>query len=61
MEELVKRIPENTRKSFVKITHAIDERKYSALPHEYQELFREARTITPGNSTRSEFSAATFG
>jgi hypothetical protein len=50
MEELVKRIPENMRKSFVKISYAIEERKYAALPHEYQELFREARTITPGKT-----------
>jgi hypothetical protein len=50
MEELIKRIPEDTRKSFVKITYAIDERKYAALPYEYQELFKEARTITPGKT-----------
>jgi uncharacterized protein with von Willebrand factor type A (vWA) domain len=48
MEELVKRIPEDTRKSFVKISYAIEERKYAALPIAYQELFQEARTITPG-------------
>jgi hypothetical protein len=48
MEELVKKIPEERRKSFVKITYAIDERKYAMLPYECQELFREARTITPG-------------
>jgi hypothetical protein len=50
MEELIKRIPEDTRKSFVKITYAIDERKYAALPHTYQELLCEARTITPGKT-----------
>jgi nitrate reductase assembly molybdenum cofactor insertion protein NarJ len=50
MEELIKRIPEERRKDIVKITYAIEERKYSALPHEYQELFREARTITPGKT-----------
>jgi hypothetical protein len=50
MEELVKRIPEDRRKGIVKITYAIEERKYSSLPNEYQELFREARTITPGKT-----------
>jgi hypothetical protein len=50
MEELVKRVPEDARKSFVKISYVIEERKYSSLPHEYQELFREARTITPGKT-----------
>jgi DNA-directed RNA polymerase specialized sigma24 family protein len=48
MEELIKRIPEDARKMFVKVSYVIEERKYSALPYEYQELFREARTITPG-------------
>ncbi|GHT98559.1 hypothetical protein FACS1894126_4160 [Alphaproteobacteria bacterium] len=50
MEELVKRIPEDRRRAFVKIVYSIEERKYSALPYEYQELFREARTITPGKT-----------
>jgi hypothetical protein len=50
MEELVKRIPDERRKEIVKITYAIEERKYSSLPHEYQEMFREARTITPGKT-----------
>jgi RNA polymerase sigma factor (sigma-70 family) len=50
MEELIKRIPEERRKDIVKISYSIEERKYSALPHEYQELFREARTITPGKT-----------
>jgi DNA-directed RNA polymerase specialized sigma24 family protein len=50
MEELVKRVPDERRKAIVKITYAIEERKYSELPHEYQELFREARTITPGKT-----------
>jgi RNA polymerase sigma factor (sigma-70 family) len=50
MEELIKRIPEERRKAIVKITYAIEERKYSELPHEYRELFREARTITPGKT-----------
>jgi hypothetical protein len=48
MEELVKRIPEERRKDIVKISYSIEERKYSALPTVYQELFHEARTITPG-------------
>jgi DNA-directed RNA polymerase specialized sigma24 family protein len=50
MEELIKRVPDERRKTIVKITYAIEERKYSELPHEYQELFREARTITPGKT-----------
>jgi DNA-directed RNA polymerase specialized sigma24 family protein len=50
MEELVKRIPDDRRKDIVKISYSIEERKYSALPFEYQELFREARTITPGKT-----------
>jgi hypothetical protein len=50
MEELIKQIPDDRRKDIVKISYAIEERKYSALPHEYQELFREARTITPGKA-----------
>jgi RNA polymerase sigma factor (sigma-70 family) len=50
MEELIKRLPDERRKAIVKISYAIEERKYSELPHEYQELFREARTITPGKT-----------
>jgi DNA-directed RNA polymerase specialized sigma24 family protein len=50
MEELIKRVPDERRKAIVKITYAIEERKYAELPHEYQELFREARTITPGKT-----------
>jgi DNA-directed RNA polymerase specialized sigma24 family protein len=50
MEELIKRIPDERRKDIVKISYSIEERKYSALPCEYQELFREARTITPGKT-----------
>jgi DNA-directed RNA polymerase specialized sigma24 family protein len=50
MEELIKRVPDERRKTIVKITYAIEERKYAELPHEYQELFREARTITPGKT-----------
>ncbi|GHT93666.1 hypothetical protein FACS1894122_09240 [Alphaproteobacteria bacterium] len=50
MEELVKRIPEDRRRAFVKVVYSIEERKYSALPYEYQELFKEARTITPGKT-----------
>jgi hypothetical protein len=50
MEELIKRIPDDRRKDIVKISYSIEERKYSALPCEYQELFREARTVTPGKT-----------
>jgi hypothetical protein len=59
MEELVKRIPEERRKSLVKITYSIEERKYSALPHEYQELFKEARTITP-RKTKFQITSVTL-
>jgi DNA-directed RNA polymerase specialized sigma24 family protein len=50
MEELIKHVPDERRKAIVKITYAIEERKYAELPYEYQELFREARTITPGKT-----------
>jgi RNA polymerase sigma factor (sigma-70 family) len=50
MEELIKRIPDERRKDIVKISYSIEERKYSALPYEYQELFREARMVTPGKT-----------
>jgi DNA-directed RNA polymerase specialized sigma24 family protein len=50
MEELIKCVPDERRKAIVKISYAIEERKYAELPHEYQELFREARTITPGKT-----------
>jgi hypothetical protein len=50
MEKLVKYISNEQRKSFVKVVYSIEERKYSALPYEYQELFKEARTITPGKT-----------
>jgi hypothetical protein len=55
MEELVKLIPDNQRKDIVKISYAIDERKYSALPREYQEVLKDARTVTPGK-IRYQFS-----
>jgi hypothetical protein len=50
MENLVKRIPEEQRKTFVKISYAVEERKYSEMPPQYRELFSEARTITPGKA-----------
>jgi endonuclease III len=50
MEELIKRIPDERRKDIVKISYSIEERRYSTLPFEYQELFREARTVTPGKT-----------
>jgi hypothetical protein len=43
-------LPEDRRRAFVKVVYSIEERKYSALPYEYQELFKEARTITPGKT-----------
>jgi DNA-directed RNA polymerase specialized sigma24 family protein len=48
MDEIVKRIPEDIRKTFVKTSYAIEERKYTSLPSAYQDLFKEARTVTPG-------------
>jgi hypothetical protein len=50
MEEIVKQIPDEKRKSIVKISYSIEERKYSMLSYEYQLLFKEARTITPGKT-----------
>jgi hypothetical protein len=50
MEQIIKEIPEEKRKSIVKISYVIEERKYSALPIPYKELFREARTVTPGKT-----------
>jgi hypothetical protein len=48
MEQIVKKIPEEKRKSIVKISYVIEERKYSMLSYEYRQLFNEARTVTPG-------------
>jgi hypothetical protein len=50
MKEVVKRIPEDQLKDVVKITYAIEERKYAMLPYEYRKLFCEARTVTPGKT-----------
>jgi hypothetical protein len=50
MEELIKRIPDEKRKSFVKISYSMEERKYAMLPSEYQTLFKEARTVTLGKT-----------
>jgi DNA-directed RNA polymerase specialized sigma24 family protein len=50
MEQIIKEIPEEKRKAIVKISYVIEERKYSALPIPYKELFREARTVTPGKT-----------
>ncbi len=50
MEEIIKTLPEDKRKAIVKTTYAIDERKYSQLPYEYQQLFKPARTVTPGKT-----------
>ena len=48
MEQIVKNMPEDKRKAIVKISYAIDERKYANLPPEYQQMFIPARTVTPG-------------
>jgi DNA-directed RNA polymerase specialized sigma24 family protein len=50
MEEIVKQIPDEKRKSLVKISYSIEERKYSMLSYEYQLLFKKARTITLGKT-----------
>ena len=48
MEQIIKNMPEDKRKAIVKVTYTIEERKYSALPIEYQQMFIPARTVTPG-------------
>lgn len=50
MEQIVKNMPEDKRKAIVKISYAIDERKYANLPPEYQQMFIPARTVTPGKT-----------
>ena len=50
MEGIVKQIPDDRRRDLIKITYAVDERKYLALPSEYRQLFKEARTVTPGKT-----------
>lgn len=48
MEEIIKTIPEAHRRDYIKTTYSIDERKYAYFTPEYQQLFKPARTITPG-------------
>ena len=48
MAQIIKNMPEDKRKSIVKVSYAIDERKYANLPSEYQQIFIPARTVTPG-------------
>lgn len=50
MESIIKQISEEKRRELVKITYAVDERKYSALSPEHQALFKDARTVTPGKT-----------
>lgn len=50
MEAIAMHIPEEKRRDLIKITYAVDERKYLSLPPEWQVVFKEARTVTPGKT-----------
>lgn len=50
MERILKQVPEEKRQSIVKTSYSIDERKYAELSYEYQMLFKDARTVTPGKT-----------
>ena len=50
IEEIIKTIPESHRRDYIKTTHSIDERIYSNFSYEYQQLFKPARTVTPGKT-----------
>jgi len=50
MEGIIQQISEEKRKDLIKVTYAVDERKYLALPYGTQELFKDARTVTPGKA-----------
>lgn len=60
MEEVIKKISKERREDLIKITYLVDERKYFALPHEWQKVFKEARTVTPGK-TRFQISLVSGG
>lgn len=50
MERILKQVPEEKRKSIIKTSYSIDERKYAEMSYEYQQLFKDARTVTPGKT-----------
>ena len=50
MEEIIKTIPKSHRRDYIKTTYSIDERRYANLSYEYQQLFKPARTVTPGKT-----------
>ena len=50
MDEIIERISDERKQDLVKITYSVDEKKYLALPYGHQQLFKEARTVTPGKT-----------
>lgn len=50
MEQILKTISEEKRKAIVKVSYAIEERKYAQLSPADQELFQPARTVIPGKT-----------
>ncbi|MBO7453847.1 MAG: sigma-70 family RNA polymerase sigma factor [Alphaproteobacteria bacterium] len=50
IEEIIKTIPESHRRDYIKTTYSIDERRYANFSYEYQQLFKPARTVTPGKT-----------
>lgn len=50
MEEIIKKISKERKEDLIKITYSVDERKYLSLPPEWQSVFKEARTVTPGKA-----------
>jgi hypothetical protein len=48
MEEVIKKISKERQEDLIKITYAVDERKYLSLPQEWQHVFKEARTVIQG-------------
>lgn len=50
MEQILKTISEEKRKAIVKVSYAIEERKYAQLSPADQKLFQPARTVTPGKT-----------
>lgn len=50
MEEIIKKISKEKKEDLIKITYSVDERKYLSLPPEWQSVFKEARTVTPGKA-----------
>lgn len=50
MEEIIEKISKERKEDLIKITYSVDERKYLSLPPEWQSIFKEARTVTPGKT-----------